>query len=68
MILSIVSCFLIFNVVSVDSNYIMGYLAIGIVSVYIGIMLLLIMILTLKQVWRKLRIWYAKKVYRKTRT
>ena len=67
-ILSIASCFLIFNVVSVDSNYIMGYLAIGIVSAYVGIALILVIILTIRQVRRKLKTWHAKRAYRKTRT
>ena len=65
--ISIASCFLIFNVVSVESNFAVGYLAIGIISAYVGGILLSTLFMTLKSLYKHIRIKLIKRAYNKQR-
>ena len=62
------SCFLIFNVVSVSSNYVMGYLAIVILGGYIGISLLKVVLKTVRQMYKRIRFRVYKRRYLKKRS
>ena len=64
----VASCFLIFNVVSVSSNYVMGYLAIVILGGYIGISLLKVVLKTVRQMYKRIRFRVYKRRYLKKRS
>ena len=66
--LCVASCFLIFNVVSVSSNYVMGYLAIVILGGYIGISLLKVVLKTVRQMYKRIRFRVYKRRYLKKRS
>lgn len=60
-------CFIVFNMVSVEDNFILGYFTIGFVSLYILISLLTIS----RQTYREKRLWlykiFAKRKFTKQR-
>lgn len=53
--------FLIFNVVTLEQNFVIGYVSIGIVTLYIAISLLVMLISTVLQMRIKLRLWCFKR-------
>ena len=59
--------FVIFNIVSSESNFIMGYVPIGILSVFIGGMMLSIFISSLKDTFKRIRFYFVKRSYLKGR-
>ena len=61
------SCFLVCNIVSVESNYALGYLVIGIAGIYIGLSLLVMIYSTLKEMRRRIRNKLVIRAYFKQR-
>lgn len=67
MTLTVADCFLVFNVVSVEANYAMGYLVIGLLSSFIGLSLLATTYLSLKQLIWRLRVTLVMLKYKRAR-
>ena len=64
---NIVSCILVCNIVSVESNYALGYLVIGIAGIYIGSSLLVMIYTTFKEIKRRIRNKLVIRAYFKQR-
>ena len=61
------SCILVCNIVSVESNYALGYLVIGIAGIYIGSSLLVMIYTTFKEIKRRIRNKLVIRAYFKQR-
>ena len=66
-VLSVTYCFLCFDVLDVEANFWVGYVAIGAVGLYILVCLVIIIVLAFKAIRRKLQTYCAKRYFKKQR-
>ena len=69
-ILTLFSCyaFITFNIVSVETNFTLGYFVIFVLGGYMSIVVLSVLYSNLKDIIRKIRICCIMRAYRKNRT
>ena len=50
-------CFLIFNMVSVEENFVLGYVSVGVVGLFLLISMLIVVINVIISFQKRIRIW-----------
>ena len=68
-VLTLFSCytFITFNIVTVETNFTLGYFVISILAGYMFIVILTVVYSSLKDIYRKIRICRIKRTYSKNR-
>ena len=66
-ILQVAYCFLSFDLLDVERNFAAGYSPVVLTGVYLVIALLLIIIDSIRGVRRKIKVWFAKRLFKRQR-